>query len=302
MSDIKKTKVLFAIDPSEPELRPSSESLSWFNRWLKDRDASIEAVYIFNNTHGVKPPSEVVFSDYVNTLNLGRSVDARVLVEKSSSRRKSVDALIRYTQTSEADVITVSSHGRSGPGRLVLGSFAESLLAGSSVPLLFLSESAGFPKAAQKILFPTDLSGASLKALSLFLGQMKGYAGEIVLFHAVSPPGAIFDTGIMGVPVYLPESYWIEQRQWTEQESKRFMNLATERGFRARMVMQEGVLNTPLAIEKCASEESVEMIAMASVSRGLDRAVLGSVAKEIFRLRKWPVWVCGPETVFERNN
>ena len=67
-------------------------------------------------------------------------------------------------------------------------------------------------------------------------------------------------------------------------------------------MIQDGVFNTPTAIQKVAQEENVDFVAMASVGRGLESAVLGSVAKEIFRLRKWPVWVCGPETKYEGNN
>ena len=38
---------------------------------------------------------------------------------------------------------------------------------------------------------------------------------------------------------------------------------------------------------------------MASLRRGLESAIMGSVAKEVFRIREWPVWVCGPEAISE---
>ena len=302
MKDQNQYHVLISLDPAEPELRPSDASLSWLKNWVNERNASTEGVYVAFGSSGVPLITEAGLLDQLKTMNLGKDNRAKVLVEKSSSRRKAVDALIQYAKNNESDLIVVTSHGRSGPGRLVLGSFAESLLAASSVPVLFLCESADHSKLTNKVLFPTDLSQSSHRAFDLFLEQMKGTQSEIILYHAVSPPGAIFDTGMMGVPVYLPESYWLEQKQWSNRECDLMLKRAIAQGFKARVVIQDGVLNTPMAIQKFAESENVDLIGMASVSRGFESAVLGSIAKEIFRLRKWPVWVCGPETAFERKS
>ena len=293
----KKLKALVAIDPTEAELRPNEARFSWFKKWIVERDLSVEAVFISFGHSSAHAITEFGFCDFVKTLNLGKSVDASVLVEKSSSRRSAVDRLVKYSKQDDADVIVVTSHGRSGPGRIVLGSFAESLLAASSVPILFLSEGAEQPEAVHKVLFPTDFSKASKLALDLFLKQMNGFQGEIILFHAIPPPGAIFDSAVLGIPLYLPDSYWLEQKAWTDRECDQMLKNVTSKGFKARMVAQDGVLNTPAAIQKIAELEKVDFIGMASVSRGIQSAVLGSVAKEIFRLRKWPVWVCGPEVI-----
>jgi len=51
-----------------------------------------------------------------------------------------VDAVKLY----KADLIVMSSHGRSGVGRLIFGSVAESVLRGTTVPI-FLLRSAGAP-------------------------------------------------------------------------------------------------------------------------------------------------------------
>ena len=302
MQDEQKYKVLITIDPTEPELRPTETSLAWFKKWASERDVSIEAVFVsFGDNDRLM--TKFGFSDYVNTLNLGKKVDSKILIEKSSSRRKAVNAVIQYSKKANDDLIVVSSHGRSGPGRLVLGSFAESLLATSPVPVLFLCEGTDQPaQHSGKILFPTDFSEPSKRAFDLFLEQLKGYGGEVILYHAVSPPGAIYDTGVMSMPVYVPESYWLELREWSDRESDQMQKNAISKGFKVRAVIQDGVLNTPMAIEKFAQDEKVDLIGMASLSRGLESAILGSVAKGIFRLRKWPVWVCGPETVFERKN
>jgi len=209
--------------------------------------------------------------------------------------------LVQYSKEANADLMVVSSHGRSGLGRLVMGSFAENVLAKSNIPVLFLSKSVLPNQGLSKILFPTDWSNASKRALDLFLNQMKGVNSEIILYHAVSPPGAVFDSGVLGVPYYLPESYYLEQRRWVEEQSSAFQKIVSDQGFQVRAVIRDGVLNTPSAIQAIAQEEKVSLVAMASASRGFESTVMGSVAKEIFRIRQWPVWVSGPEVIFEKE-
>ncbi len=301
MSEKQNYRVLVAVDPTESELKPTEAGLLWFKKWVSDHRAHVDSVFVSSNQYGAIPVSESELSDYVKNLNLGNDVTSKILNEKSSSRRKAVETLVQYSKNAQDDLIVVSSHGRSGPGRLVLGSFAESLLAVSPVPVLFLCENADHVKPSNKMLFPTDFSKASKLALDLFLEQNSGYQGEVILFHAVPPPGAIFDTGVLGMPVYLPDSYWLELKAWTDTESEKLLKQVKEKGFNARMVVLDAVLNTPMAIQSTAQSENVDLIAMASLSRGLESAILGTVAKEIFRMRKWPVWVCGPETVFNEG-
>jgi nucleotide-binding universal stress UspA family protein len=48
------------------------------------------------------------------------------------------DAIVKTAQTSGATLIVMSSHGRSGLGRLVFGSVAQAVLGGRSVPVLLV--------------------------------------------------------------------------------------------------------------------------------------------------------------------
>jgi nucleotide-binding universal stress UspA family protein len=49
-----------------------------------------------------------------------------------------VEAIVEAARYRKADLIVMSSHGRSGLGRLVLGSIAESVLRSTSVPILLI--------------------------------------------------------------------------------------------------------------------------------------------------------------------
>jgi nucleotide-binding universal stress UspA family protein len=50
------------------------------------------------------------------------------------------DSIIEAARVSGIDLIVMSSHGRSGLGRLVLGSVAETVLRGTTTPILLLRD------------------------------------------------------------------------------------------------------------------------------------------------------------------
>ena len=91
-------------------------------------------------------------------------------------------------------MIVVSSRGRHGTGRVLLGSFAESLLLHSRLPVLFLTHSQRAPRKGHdpgKVLFPTDLSDFSRKAFDLFLDQAKALGSEIMVHFTVDAKQAV---------------------------------------------------------------------------------------------------------------
>jgi nucleotide-binding universal stress UspA family protein len=47
-------------------------------------------------------------------------------------------AIIQYCQDNEIELIAIATHGRSGPGRVVLGSIADYVVRHSSLPLLLI--------------------------------------------------------------------------------------------------------------------------------------------------------------------
>jgi nucleotide-binding universal stress UspA family protein len=47
-------------------------------------------------------------------------------------------AIVEAAETQKADLIVMSTHGRSGLGRLILGSVTESVLRGTTVPILIV--------------------------------------------------------------------------------------------------------------------------------------------------------------------
>lgn len=68
-------------------------------------------------------------------INTGTAVDA---VETSVWYGPPAEAIVEAARFRGADLIVMSSHGRSGVGRLVLGSVAETVLRATTVPILLI--------------------------------------------------------------------------------------------------------------------------------------------------------------------
>lgn len=66
-------------------------------------------------------------------------------VQRSVARGLAVDAILRHVEVSGSGLIAMSTHGRTGVGRLLVGSVAERVLRSSPVPVLLWKASGGKP-------------------------------------------------------------------------------------------------------------------------------------------------------------
>lgn len=98
------------------------------------------------------------------------------------------NVLENLIQRHHIDLIVLGTHGRHGLKKLVLGSAAEQIFRRASCPVLTVGphvtaphESAGF----QRIIFATDFSAGSLKALPYALSFAEENQAELILVHAI---------------------------------------------------------------------------------------------------------------------
>ena len=95
------------------------------------------------------------------------------------------DGLQPVVNQHKIDVIVTGTRGRRGPQKLVMGSVAEEILRLSSVPVLTVH-----PEAAQTsahdphtILFPTDFSADSMRALAYALSLAQEFQSCMIFLH-----------------------------------------------------------------------------------------------------------------------
>lgn len=205
------------------------------------------------------------------------------------------ETVLEVTRQVGANLIALSTHGRAGFDRLVLGSVAESVIRRSEVPVLTLhagrtaTPDAPAPHLLEHVLVPFDGSERSLRVLDNLAVLGKGRTARITLLGVVellaaaehweaSPPDPWL--------AKLAEAQRERARTAAEWAAARARNL----GFEAEVSIAEG--RPALRIVELAEAAGVSLIAMTTHGRaGLARWVLGSVTELVLRAAPAPLLV-----------
>ncbi len=189
------------------------------------------------------------------------------------------DSIAEEARVAQADLIVMSTHGRSGVGRLVFGSVAESVVAHSSVPVLvtrawlppqrrpFLPENPVF-------LVPLDGSAFAETALTTAATLAEDFGAAMVLVRAEAPEG----------PVDEALAYVLDAQARLTQ---RFPGLS---------VMTDVRQASPAhAIETAYHDLGASLVVMATHGRGgVARSVAGSVAGKVLKQGRAPLVLVRP--------
>jgi nucleotide-binding universal stress UspA family protein len=142
-----------------------------------------------------------------------------------------------------------------------------------------------YPDAAEpipvvhRILHPTDLSDASVKALTLAIKFARQNHAELLLAHALPPP----------TPLYEIES---PERPAAEREIEVLVKKLFSQGIKAKRVLIKGSRPIPENIAACARFFGADLIVMGTQSRrGLARFLRGSIAASVIKIAPCPVLV-----------
>lgn len=215
--------ILWAVDPQEEATKPLAANMRQFSHWVEESGLEIQPISVISPTSadletGLLARSETAKEDlerYLAGFQLTGLRSPKVVINEDGSRDGAVKRLLRFAAENQVAWIAVSSHGRSGIGRLVLGSFAEKLLAASEWPVLFLDHEAvaRSTKTSKPVaLFATDFSFHSQRAYRNFVGQAKGLGCEIVILNSLIYPMA----ATVGEGFCIPETYFVDQAEWVK--------------------------------------------------------------------------------------
>ena len=188
----------------------------------------------------------------------------------------------------EADLLVMSTHGRSGIGRFMLGSNASAALQVASRPVLLLRPDAvpdAFP-ALTKVLTPLDGSGFAERVLPWMQAVARVADCEFILLAVPEVP----EPAMYGAMAEAVD----DLRQQAEANSQRYLTQLAERltdlGLRVRPVV--GGSRPATAILELAEQEQVDLIMLATRGRGgMDRLVIGSVADRVVHHSTCPVFL-----------
>jgi len=193
-----------------------------------------------------------------------------------------------------ADLVVISTHGRSGLGRWFYGSVAEQVLHRSPVPVLLVhpvgEATALAPELAHaSFLVPLDGSAFAEAALPHAAALARAFGATILLLRAYELPTAAYPYGEVGS---LPRSAEELQQEATSYLDEVAMRLRRD-GLAVQTAVREGWPPKIIAYQGPALGPS--LIVMATHGRtGIKRLLLGSVALEVVRRSLLPVMLIRP--------
>lgn len=151
------------------------------------------------------------------------------------------EVLAAMVEEKRIDLIILGTHGRSGVGKLLMGSVAQRIFSLAACPVLSVSPRAhrtwGADHRLARILYATDFSPEALKALPYALSLAKASHAELVLLHVPEASEATSNEIVMGYQQHLSALIPQQHRSWC-----RFDTLATP-GEPARAILEAAVKN-----------------------------------------------------------
>jgi nucleotide-binding universal stress UspA family protein len=205
---------------------------------------------------------------------------------------RAFDQIVRSAHEIPADLIVMSTHGRTGLKRLFLGSTTERVVQYSLSPVLVLRREGqviaeGQPLAIGSILVPIDFSRSSAEGVRYAIDFARAFGARLVLFHSCETSQflTIDRSGHYSLPP-TPEA----MRAATEDQMREFVKAFNFDGvsFETQIMMGRAAE----AICDYAVERKSDLIITSTHGRtGFMHVLIGSVAEHVVRYARTPVLV-----------
>ena len=215
-------------------------------------------------------------------------------VNRTVEQGSAAEAIIQKAAADPSTVIAMTTHGRSGIQRWLLGSVAEKVLRATTNPLLLVRAvpdgSVEGEAALKSVVVPLDGSELAEHVLPLVTEIAGKLKMEIVLLRAYTNPYSAF-TGSSGKYAVNIDELLASVRDESRNYLKRKMTQLKRQGIeQISYAIEEGLAAD--TIVSVANRTPRSLVVMCSHGRsGVRRWVLGSVAEIVVRHSSYPVLV-----------
>ena len=271
-------------------------------------NASVLPVYSLNLRFGpygrirrgrgrnARADAKIRMTALLDSVSLTGSERSRLLAPHVISTRTRLVAsqtrkFMRYARKTGARAIAASTHGKSGIRSAPIGSFAGSLLANATMPLLLANGRCASPLRIDKIVFATDLS-SSRRQWREILDLARALGAQVDLFYHHAPDGMrtgwgwALGGGWLGIDSFVDQD---REREAREADAASWIAEADRAGVRAVAIIEKSRERTADAIVTYARMQTSALLAMVSQSNRLEVALIGSVTRETARAICCPV-------------
>lgn len=248
---------------------------------------------------------------YLNGLVRELAGATTVPITSAVMQGEATDMICQRARDVAADLVVMTSHGRTGFSRAWLGSVADGVMHRAAIPVLILraadarSDRFAAVPLYRNILVPLDGAEAGMEILSSAAALARCADARITLLRVVQPvPMMTMDvdlaTGIgAGMPFGAPPA--IEDASATDlvvgQVRAQLADIAQKFHEREGFGVEREVVvanQVAQAIIDFARTHDVELIAMPTHGRGASRLLVGSVADKVIRASGGPVLLQRP--------
>jgi nucleotide-binding universal stress UspA family protein len=205
---------------------------------------------------------------------------------------RAFDQIVRLASELEADLIVMSTLGRTGFKRLLFGSNAERVVQHSSCPVLVVRANQADLRVGEElrlrtIVVPIDFSASSEEALRIAVAFAQKVDARLVLLHAVVAPVVPLATGYAVPTLDVP----LEQlRSAAADQMRALVDRTAFNGVAHEIQITTGFPGE--AICAYADGRGADLIVMSSLGRtGLMHVLIGSVAEHVVWHALMPVMV-----------
>jgi nucleotide-binding universal stress UspA family protein len=251
--------------------------------------------------YGEAPRDDRSWSDehrYLETVASEVAVGGSIRVSHSMLRGDPEEMISRRAADIEADLIVITSHGRTGFSRTWFGSVADGLVRRGPAPVLILRPIAGDARRAAEhhlfkhMLIPLDGSALAAEILPTAVDLARCSHARITLLGVVQPiPSPAYD------PINLvPYSILLRDDSVTNllvENARKDLNELSTRLIQdgvasvdAHVVVAETVAH---GIVEFARSHDVDLVAISTHGRGTSRYFVGSVADKVLRASGLPI-------------
>jgi nucleotide-binding universal stress UspA family protein len=276
-------------------------------KMLADKTSSpIEPVYVLSpggfNWAGdfsdawvkkIQPQVEAKMNERLKELGL-TTLPPKILVHKLLSLTGDTKKVIHHAKASGARMVLLATHARQGLSRFVLGSFAETAILNSEVPLMLVNPKCEVPQSLDRALFATDLSKSSKRGFKKFLGQVKGLTNSVVIYHKLPDPiEPVIQAGVQmaGGGWVTVQQFLNKEGQEREKECQQMADEAKKMGFDAKVILDRSPGFVTDTIVNEIKSHKIDFVAMVSKTGPISTVLIGSIGRQMARVSPVPVYL-----------
>jgi nucleotide-binding universal stress UspA family protein len=233
-------------------------------------------------------PDQAEATEYLHQLTKEMQSEGQTAAGVVRQNDDPAAAILAEAHEQEVDLIVMTTHGRSGLGRAIMGSVATRVVEKANLPVVLMRPGERRVTQIRKLLVPLDGTPGGSVALSAAVEIARTGNASILLLEVVMPMPMYAAGGLWGTGAYIdPE--WDEDARKSAED---YVTRMASRLERAGIPSTGRAVLGPVAdtIVRTAESDEADMIVMSTHAlTGPARAILGSVADAVVRSARVPV-------------